>query len=388
MKAVLLGTQPKPPMASLHSTSSVLVSPAGAGPPKLRDLVKNNASTTTSLTSPNTFGVLEQDPQGPDSLMLPPASLSSMNPTGTATTTISTASFSQEQKGAAMLLSFAAIVTKEIDSPEGVNWEDADDQGRHQHLLQHHSRLHSKQSSLPSLSPTKVPSLQEFLRKKRASSALRIRAFDSIQDGPANTSGRSDWSRIRAVSIDDVEEHSPASEEEQDADISDDHDDDHAGISVGGKMTLGPKRNKASRIVSPMSSPVTRKLPVRKSTLRNIGRKRRKTPKLPPIGPIKNGSSSNITGNRRKANANTSNNSNNNTSSNSNATTSGTSKGRQSSKRRVLQPNAPPKTESVKTILRKKFSWKNYPEVRARVPTLDYDRDIHIYRRAERKRVV
>lgn len=192
---------------------------------------------------------------------------------------------SSERQGAALLLSVAAIVSKEIDS-EGVNWED----------------------DVASLAMIPTPSLQVTHRRKRTST-LRVRNYsesssDEDEDGvnPAISTSHLEWNRIRAVSIDDLEE-------DEDGDVE---------CSEEGSVGFP---SKSTPIVSPLNSPVTRKLPLRKSSLRALSRKR--SVRLPPVA---------------------------------NGPSSGKSK-------RPLQPNGVLKGNAVKTILRKKFSWKNYPEV-------------------------
>jgi len=194
---------------------------------------------------------------------------------------------SSERQVAKLLLSVAEIVTKEIDS-EGVNWEDdgADD--------------------LPTTVPRLPLRIALNIRRKRTST-LRVRNYsessdednadgEEEEDSPATTDSPVEWNRVRTVSIDDPAESA-------------------------GEDSIGSNQ-KSTPIVSPLNSPVTRKLPIRKSTLRALSRKR--SVRLPTT----------TSGNRSTNN-----------------------------KKRLLQPNGIAKGQPVKTILRKKFSWKNYPEV-------------------------
>jgi len=194
---------------------------------------------------------------------------------------------SRERQGAALLLSVAAIVAKEIGS-DGVNWDD------------------DEQSAFPVLPSMDSPA--DFV-----ASRLRLRCSQTSEPSPMSTDedeeqdDRYEWQRVRSVSI-DVGDETPEEGEPEEIPSS-------------------------APIVSPLSSPVTRRQPLRKSTLRAMNRNKQRSCRSTPA-----------------------------------TTTSATSP---SNSKRALQPQGILKVSNVKTILRKKFSWKNYPEVRhhVRVPS-------------------
>ena len=164
----------------------------------------------------------------------------------------------EEERGAALLLSVAAIVTKEIDKG-GVNWEDDD---------------LANFPMLPNMDPD---------RTCQRSATLSPRCSGS----PLPSSVLNTWNRIRSVSIDIPEDLA----------------------TYRGEKTSAL----AEAVVSPSISPVSRRFPLRKAALLRKRTTKQESPK--------------------------------------------------NHKRTLLPPKSVSPGHSLKTILRKKFSWKNFPEV-------------------------
>jgi hypothetical protein len=180
-----------------------------------------------------------------------------------------------EHRDAALFLSVVAIATKEIHI-DGLVWDDDEPfMGRAKAL------------------PPSIPSIHASV----ATSPLTPRFLEHDSDMEDLTLPPTDerfaWSRIRAVSMDSPEDENTRS-------------------------SRGIHRKGTLNIISPESSPVSRRMPMRKPGLRVTKRRSYSTD-----------------------------------SSDSNNT-----------EKRPLTTHNKVKTQGLKTILRKKFSWKNYPEVR------------------------
>mmetsp|Transcript_17056 Transcript_17056/g.24657 ORF Transcript_17056/g.24657 Transcript_17056/m.24657 type:complete len:276 (+) Transcript_17056:137-964(+) len=176
-----------------------------------------------------------------------------------------------EQKGAALLLSMANIVEKEIGQ-DGVNWEDD-------------IPLSPSLEDLPfQLSSSILPSDgSQSLKKYSMRSALT-----TLQDD-------SSWKRIRTVSMDARDENTPR--------------------ATSPRLSPRLSSKTAPSLVSPVGSPLqSRGRSLRKPKSVSI---KKKPQMIPPSSP----------------------------------------------RTRSLQPKEAVKGSTVKTILRKKFSWKNFPEV-------------------------
>lgn len=164
----------------------------------------------------------------------------------------------EEELGAALLLSVAAIVTKEI-SVDGVNWEDDLENFPMLPCIDHDPTYEERAKLSPRCTESSVPS-----------------------------SVFSNWNRIRAVSIDIPEDLA---------------------------TYRGEKKAPTEAIVSPVTSPaLSRRFPLRKAVM------------LRKQSIIKQESPRNH-------------------------------------KRTLLPPKTASPSHALKTILRKKFSWKNFPEV-------------------------
>jgi hypothetical protein len=173
-----------------------------------------------------------------------------------------------DQRGATLLLSVAALVTKEIDK-DGINWEDDIE-------------------NFPML-PSMDTDTEQTREPASRSTALSPRC--DTTESPLAPSVLSHWNRIRTVSIDIPEDLA---------------------------TYRGEKKKAASdAVVSPNASTVERRFPLRKAAML---RKQRSSPAKLEIP--------------------------------------------RNHKRTLLPPKSAPACQSLKTILRKKFSWKNFPEVR------------------------
>lgn len=187
-----------------------------------------------------------------------------------------------EQKGAALLLSIANIVEKEID--EGFDLED-------------------------DLS-TQVPLHEPFVlpRSSNNNNALAgeeqqdcLSPFTLTSSSSSSSQDDGHWQRIRSVSIDEHQHHCLP--------------------SPGRTRQMRSSRQAQPGLVSPTSSPVIRGRALRKPTHKKKAAFTKATATTPPASPR--------------------------------AST------------RPLQPKHVLKGQIVKTILRKKFSWKNFPELEA-----------------------
>lgn len=163
----------------------------------------------------------------------------------------------EEERGAALLLSVAAIVNMEIDK-DGVNWED---------------------------DLENFPKLPNFESERTCLPSATLSACCTESPVPANLF--SIWNRIRSVSIDIPEDLA---------------------------TYRGEKKTASEDVVAPSDSPVPRRFPLRKAALL---RKQRTTKAESP----------------------------------------------RTNKRIQLNSKSASPSSSLKTILRKKFSWKNFPEV-------------------------
>lgn len=192
-----------------------------------------------------------------------------------------------DRRDAALLLSVAAIATKEIHidcTPSKIE--------------ESPKPLKLAIPSLPKEGDTPILSLSP-----RLSSLVSVSEMDYENEGLNHVnhmSGPKGWNRIRAVSIDSPEEHSRNSPD-----------------------LFLYENGKSLPIVSPMNSPVSNRITLRKPALRTLHRRKRDEETSPKI-PTPN---SDLL-------------------------------------KRPLQPQGTIHGHPVKTILRKKFSWKNYPEVR------------------------
>jgi len=165
----------------------------------------------------------------------------------------------EEERGAALLLSVAAIVNMEIDK-DGVNWED---------------------------DLENFPKLPDFESERTCLPSATLSACCTESPVPANLF--SIWNRIRSVSIDIPEDLA---------------------------TYRGEKKTASEDVVAPSDSPVSRRFPLRKAALL---RKQRTTKAESP----------------------------------------------RTNKRIQLNSKSASPSSSLKTILRKKFSWKNFPELEA-----------------------
>lgn len=164
----------------------------------------------------------------------------------------------EEELGAVLLLSVAAIVTKEI-SVDGVNWEDDLENFPMLPCIDHDQTCEERAKLSPRCTKSSLPSIV-----------------------------LSNWNRIRAVSIDIPEDLA---------------------------TYRGEKKASTEAIVPPITSPVlSRRFPLRKAVmLRKQSSSKQESPR--------------------------------------------------NHKRTLLPPKTASPNHALKTILRKKFSWKNFPEV-------------------------
>ena len=184
-----------------------------------------------------------------------------------------------DQRGAALLLSVAALVTKEIDK-DGINWED--DIENFPVLPSMDSDSDTEQTREPTSGSTAVSTRYNTKEPLLSSSVLSL------------------WNRIRTVSID----------------VSED-----LATYTGEKKKK--KKAASDAVVLPNATSVERRFPVRKAAMSH----KQKSSPLKLNTP-------------------------------------------RSHKRTLLPPKSAPACQSLKTILRKKFSWKNFPEVRKFRPYL------------------
>jgi hypothetical protein len=181
-----------------------------------------------------------------------------------------------EHRDAALLLAVAAIATKEMVI-DGLIWDDDDP-------------FMGRRVSFPAIPSIRV---SHGARTTAPLSPWSLEDGSDMEDLTLPpTDDRFAWSRIRAVSIDSPEDENTRSSRE-----------------LHRKGTLN--------IISPESSPVSRRMPIRKPGLRAFTKRR------------------------------------------SYSSDSSDS----SSEKRPLQTQSKAKNHGMQTILRKKFSWKNYPEV-------------------------
>mmetsp|Transcript_29905 Transcript_29905/g.45875 ORF Transcript_29905/g.45875 Transcript_29905/m.45875 type:complete len:343 (+) Transcript_29905:167-1195(+) len=193
-----------------------------------------------------------------------------------------------DRMDAALLLSVAAIATKEIhidctplraeNSPKPVELSIP---------------------CLPKEGDTPIHSLSP-----RLSSLVSVSEMDYENEGLNHLdhmSGPKGWNRIRTVSIDSPEEHSRNSPD-----------------------LFLHENSKSLPIVSPVNSPVSNRMPLRKPTLRALGSHKGKEESSSPASSSSGGIP-----------------------------------------KRPLKPQGTIHRHALKTILRKKFSWKNYPELEA-----------------------
>lgn len=194
-----------------------------------------------------------------------------------------------EHRDAALLLSVAAIATKEIHI-DGASWSADDGVKRMGSLsiptIMNLAKKEARKNSSLQLSP-------------RLSSLVSVSEMDYQNEGLSPSTTLLDgWNRVRSVSVDEERSGSPI-------------------------------HSSGAAIVSPLSSPISNQRPLRKPMLRPWSSRKREL-----------------------------------------SASSTFSAGGGADSKRPLHPNGVRHGRAVKTILRKKFSWKNYPEVSPVVPQL------------------
>lgn len=231
---------------------------------------------------------------------------------------------------AALLLSFTSIAEKEIramGSPARL-WDDDEDLDGFPRLPSFGTSTSAKEFSETSFCSLKPQPKRGWLMKPRLSSPMMEESTSSAEedssdssyngeDESANTKEQA-WKRLRAVSIDSPVPDTPK-----------------------GRSSNVLGASAAANIVTPLTTPVVlrgSKLPMRKARLRQAQKAKRE---------------------RRSSGASAG--------SKKSATTASVAAASEAAedKKRSLKTVTVPKGKVVKRILRKKFSWKNFPELEA-----------------------
>ncbi|CAB9501474.1 expressed unknown protein [Seminavis robusta] len=238
-------------------------------------------------------------------------------------TSVASADDPSDAREAALLLSFTSIAENEIRSmgTSARLWDDED--------LDNFPRLPSLDDGAPvaagicSVNPSWTPLVQPRLASPMMyESTSDDNSSDSTytgRDSPIVHQGtKGAWKRLRAVSIDAPPESPPVA----------------LKPGILSSIKASGRSSTFANIVSPLSTPVLlkpSKLPMRKAKLRQSQKAKRnkKKPNTTPLAPPAKMEAA------------------------------------EDNKKRSLKPVAVPKGKTLKTILRKKFSWKNYPELEA-----------------------